>query len=688
LLDSECPSGYDCCNEACVADGNETSCCPGADASDDQCPDGYMVCDGCCVIDDGNPCPCANDSECGSDEQCCDSECISDNLPCSCDYDANADSECPDTVAPFCCPGEGICKSDLEDCECDEVGGTDCQPGYECCDGECKDVNSACNDCSQEGICFDGDFCCNDGSCAPNAASCPCTQATQDTDCQAGEECCVGVCQDDTLDCTSCTQDSECPDSEICCEFNGECKASVDLCTCDQDSDCGSGYECCSGMCQTDATACSNCDVNNSGNEDINCPDGEYCCPASNTTSDGLCVADPVQCLCEEDNDCNGTDICCDGSCVASGTSCATCAINEICPDGQYCCGDDSCAASGDQCTCSSDSDCDGSFPYCCDGTCQVSSVCDSCANNDICPDSQFCCSFDDTCVADQIDCECSSNSDCGSGDECCTITGQCIDAGDQCWCVYDSHCGGGTPYCCKTGTRPSSDINWYDYTDDVAEDPGCVSDVFECVTLYGGSFDINDGDYLPDGLTIFDVINLQSCPDSFSYTQLVSSGLCIPTTHNTSCSDDADCSGIGLCCDGFCIADWQGLGCNATNFGTCPDGMGTDSNDFCNILVVGEFNERSGISRECGDPACNGATGESGYTCVTPVGNADNDNTIGAFFNGNEDLCYNSSEASGNYRPAVDGACGTDTSGSPTCHDSDYTCCSGTCYTNASAPC
>ncbi len=213
VLDSQCPAGNVCTNNACV---------PGCSANQ-ACPAG-QVCSGA-----GQCVQCLNDTHCGGATPRCDtqsSRCVA-CLPGATDN----------------CPVGQYCRNDFV-CE------RGCKAGADCPSGVCL-PNHSCGGCTADSQCAAGNVCSNGTCIAACSATAPCG---------AGKECCNGRCEDlvnDNANCGACGR--TCGGGAACC--NGACQPLDTVTHCGAcGRSCASGQGCCAGTC-TPLNTLTNCGV-------------------------------------------------------------------------------------------------------------------------------------------------------------------------------------------------------------------------------------------------------------------------------------------------------------------------------------------------------------------------------------------------------------------------------------------
>ncbi|MEZ4248573.1 MAG: hypothetical protein R3B99_10060 [Polyangiales bacterium] len=367
--DLECDD-RDACNglELCVAgacqDGSPVVC-----PDDDVC-DGTHACDpdtGECSIEVA-PLTCEGGDVCVG-ERVCDpvAGCVTrDPIVCddgiACTVDSCTDGGCSfrpddglcDRAAGGTCTAEGcvyeVC--DAATCAADNPCQTAacvegrcvrsaivCEPGLECCGGECKPIG-----------CDDGNGCTRD-FCAP-LRGCQHEPAATPNACDDGDPCTTG----DRCDGATCRSGpSACTSSNVClapfCDaISGACStAPVDDVRCNDGDPCTVSDTCAGGVCQpglpVDCSDDDPCTVD--ACSELGCthrpaPDGTMCNSGGNrgTCSMGRCIVTSFCALGQ--SDCDG-----DGSCECTGTCatnmaglrvCTTSACGDRCGRGETCC--------------------------------------------------------------------------------------------------------------------------------------------------------------------------------------------------------------------------------------------------------------------------------------------------------------------------------------------------------------
>ena len=187
---------------------------------------------------------------------------------------------------------------------CDSV--LDCSGLEECISGQCRDICFDQSDCptGYDCTCPPGASCLFE-VCLPNGSS-GTGGCTSDTECNFGQSCISGQCQDLG---DFCFDNSDCPNGQ-------ECDLALSACVntggtggnsgCNSDFDCGFGEICQNGQC-----------INTGGGDDIcfddsDCPAGEVCfiliCIPDTGGGDG----------CTSDFDCSFGEICQNGQCINS----------------------------------------------------------------------------------------------------------------------------------------------------------------------------------------------------------------------------------------------------------------------------------------------------------------------------------------------------------------------------------
>ncbi len=277
---------------------------------------------------------------------------------------------------------------------------SDCQRGWACCSGGCRDLGSDADHC---GVCGEGCAAgetCDTGQCVGG------TGGTCDPPCTGGLDCCARQCVDmDTNPqfCGACG--AQCNDEEEC--IAGTCTDPGALC----DPVCENPEECCDGACtntRTDPLHCGSCETP--------CPAGQAC--VSDTCTE--CLGGP----------CAASETCCDDECIdisRDENNCGGCGND--CESGLDCV-DGECSCDGVAC---------GDGEGCCGGTC---------TNLDDDPENCGRCGSD--CAMEGGDSCNGGTCGCGGGALCDDggLKGQCfpglsqVCCGGACVAVDDSHCG------------------------------------------------------------------------------------------------------------------------------------------------------------------------------------------------------------------------------------------------------
>ncbi|MEO1271054.1 MAG: hypothetical protein AAFX99_23435 [Myxococcota bacterium] len=282
------------------------------------------------------------------------------------------------------------------------------------CGGESEYATSCTNasDCNQGQVCVDG-------ACQDEGASC-----TSASDCDQGQVCVDGACQDeatgcDTPDPSLTCQDTGCPDGQVCLPSNDRsCVPSVCSCEgsdgwvctsdcgqpyacttqtvggdCDTDDDCQEGAPsgeapllCIDGTCQAESSACNTPNPSITC-QDTGCPEGQVCLP----TNDASCVSS--SCTCED-----GSWLCTDD--CGQPHACTDDIAPSVCPEQPPIGRDEACAPN---------TECNYGQECCC-GECYASTVCLCDANG------QWSCFASDACF--NPSCEgrlCDTDTDCES---------------------------------------------------------------------------------------------------------------------------------------------------------------------------------------------------------------------------------------------------------------------------------
>ena len=214
---------------------------------------------------------CTEHAACGADHLCANGVCT----PGTCwpDYTREQCSDNSEELGPYCCKAWQIC-GDLFECvpDPDSPIGAQCEednecpnPGEFCSAGACYHPSgrAACTTTAQCGadercdleaflcvpdrggctFCEDyPEVCCEDGwVCDPATTRCveqgseECTEATEATDCRAGQRCHQGRC-------VQCVTDDDCGPGTECSEATGSCYSVLN--SCETDDDCRDGLRC------------------------------------------------------------------------------------------------------------------------------------------------------------------------------------------------------------------------------------------------------------------------------------------------------------------------------------------------------------------------------------------------------------------------------------------------------------
>jgi len=289
---------------------------------------------------------------------------------------------------------------------------------------------------------------CPSGDCSEPTETPASGYCIMDADCELGEICNAGICQEDTSSSNqpgpeSCSSNNDCSIGLFCDLSSGTCvdclvdeHCDVGL-QCMADNTCGDGSLCtgdadCDGdlVCELSSGACVECTV------DSHCPSGSTCqlnsCVESGNSGAPTCTTQA---------DCDPLGYICD----LSAGECVPCSTDTQCGDGRVCnagvCVNDNTGSGGCQ------------FTSECNGLACISGSCSNCAYDFECWDS----------VTTDMICEAGS---CLASE--CTTADQCP-AGLGCWsgrcsaCMYDSECRTGeicNSGVCETPTTPECTAN------------------------------------------------------------------------------------------------------------------------------------------------------------------------------------------------------------------------------------
>lgn len=228
---ADCPSGFECIANVCTStvECSRTVACPTGEVCEDgTCVPGPTTCrtHGDCAV--GGMCDngfCEPSTICTSDADCdtgfwCDfrTTCVPrEDGQCRTSADCDANSICI----------EGTCQGRTDTCQFDYQ----CPSGTSCVNGECTDV------CSSDADCAAGDSCQNH-FCRPTQ------DCTTSASCASGEHCVDARCLPDCRG-AACATGSYCDTDQFCHPSWQE----VPFCT--EDSDCETGRVCRLGVCRT-----------------------------------------------------------------------------------------------------------------------------------------------------------------------------------------------------------------------------------------------------------------------------------------------------------------------------------------------------------------------------------------------------------------------------------------------------
>lgn len=327
--------------------------------------------------------PCSTDADCDPGFVCEAGECR-EAPGCTGDEDCKGDRVCVD----------GICQQPEEECAVDD----DCPDKHKCEAGQCVEV-----DCRVDADCPDNHHC-DDYQCVAD-------ECITDADCGADEECVDGTCQPCQVE--TCTGDGDCREDELC--LDGECQQPP---ACEDDLECPEGTVCEHGRCARPCTSDDDCGqfhVCRDGHCLQQCISDASCQEPGTICEDNVCV--PAECL--SDEDCTEELTRCVAGRCESYTPCET---DEDCGDPNWVCIDNICEELP---TCAIDADCTGDKcaepPCVCkDGHCHPATTCTG--EEDCLPDED--------CVGGWcVPHVCRGPDDCEAGQVC--VGGVCTDPGD-----------------------------------------------------------------------------------------------------------------------------------------------------------------------------------------------------------------------------------------------------------------
>lgn len=309
--DTDCPTGFSCCNGTCASFGSsplhcgscEKSCADEQDCINGECGEGsgckgwLADCDknaGCEVNLRNDPKHCGDcATDCGtkrcSGGSCTDAFCSSNTADC----DNNAMNGCETllTSTDNC----GVCHNECSSfhgtpvCNADFTCGITCEEGFSDCDDNPKtgcetDVTKSDTNCgSCDVVCFNanGATQCNDGVCVPR-----CNTGFADCDGNPNNGCETNL-QDDEKNCGECSKSCVLPHS------TGTCVSGVCQTECEKDyDDCNGGDDGCESH-LTEPETCGKCSSTcNSNGGDAKCTNGACSITCTGTNRD--CVNGPA----------------------------------------------------------------------------------------------------------------------------------------------------------------------------------------------------------------------------------------------------------------------------------------------------------------------------------------------------------------------------------------------------------
>lgn len=310
------------CNGQCVPDlrYNQNHC----GICGNVCAAGQTCCGGQCVSAlRSNPDHCgACGNSCGLFGTCCNGQCF--NLQTDKEHCGTCSHACPSGGQHRCCSGQ--CRDiQTENSNC---GACDilCPNGKDCCKDYQSGRIASCVDLQTDNA--------NCGMCGNN---CPPNATGQQW------TCCGGTCaelQADVLNCGSCSK--RCPFPKICIRGQCGCPPWLKPCPSAVGGCCDAGQECCNGVCtstQTDRDNCGRCGYKCSRGQfnNITCVGGKCVCPpdwvACTHSTGGIwsCCPPNLKC-CNNPGNAGCMDL------MTDNTNCGGCGISCFTPDGSRTC--------------------------------------------------------------------------------------------------------------------------------------------------------------------------------------------------------------------------------------------------------------------------------------------------------------------------------------------------------------
>ncbi len=460
-----CDDQNDCTDDACDKANGKCTYAPsdGVACSDgNPCTQGEKCAAGVCLGGVAQPCPCSNNSDCGSQEDGdpCNGTLYCDPKVSKCSVNPSTVVTCPTTgntcTSSSCVPKTGQCEvANLPDSTTCSDGlawteGDNCQGG-KCAAGVATKLCGSTADCAkyEDGDVCNGTLFCNKatGVCQLNPATVVYCATADDTACRknlCGAK--TGTCSLTPInELKPCEDGNLCTAGEVC--KAGICAATVgaDTCICKSDSDCAK-YEdgdLCNGtlFCNVAAQKCA---VN--PKTVVVCPTGGDgpCVTNSCVAATGKCAMTPTagSSQCDADGSpCTPFDACIAGKCVADTANVCQCQTDAQCADdGDKCNGVPYCDKANNVCKANPATvvACDLSG----DTSCTVT-ACDAATGKCVKADSTAACSDGDSCTVGDV---CAAGG-CKAGVNTCAACGQDKDCDDQNPCTVDS-CAGNPPAC------------------------------------------------------------------------------------------------------------------------------------------------------------------------------------------------------------------------------------------------
>lgn len=347
--DSECDSGKACINENCISPclvqdpcGKNAECYVYGNRPECRCLSGYRgnAYERCHIVG------CRSNSDCPSDKQCENSQCIN---PCVYDNSCSSRAECsPQNHMAVCkCP-PGLIGNPYVDCrpepqpEC--TFDTDCPSRLACFDNKCKDPCAVLEPCQRPAncevipsspvrtmicICPEGYVSSGSGTCKPTKPVLDIGGCIADPDCPSDKACINGICRNPC----NCGPNAECrvKDHKPVCScdqgYDGNPELECVKIGCRSDDECSGQHSCinrqCVPVCSSDGRSCGERAECYGINHRAVCE----CPPGLSGDPRNSCVL----LGCRSDTECPTDKACINNKCENPCDKTASCAINEIC---------------------------------------------------------------------------------------------------------------------------------------------------------------------------------------------------------------------------------------------------------------------------------------------------------------------------------------------------------------------